>query len=300
MARRSSRFRPFVRAATTGSFATGDLVFDKAGNLYGATQFGGGQGTTCDILYGGNCGTIFELSPPRTKGGEWTETVLHSFAGGTDGAAPNGGLVIDNNGDLYGTTSMGGNQLCNFGNGNVGCGIVFELARLTTGNGLWESEVLHRFTGGSDGANPSAGLTFHGSGLFGVTAGGGTKQDGVVFWISKRRDGGWTGRVIHNFIDNAHGREPSGPVRFDSSGNLYGPAGWGQYFAGVVYRMSPKAGDSPWSYSLPYEFKGSPDGANPYAGLILDNAGNMYGTTGNGGTAQTCQGGCGTVFEIAQ
>jgi len=90
-----------------GYLPSGDLVFDSKGNLYGATAFGGGKGTTCDPYYQ-YCGTVFELSPPKTKGGKWTEKVLHSFAGGTDGANPNGGLVLDNKGAVYGTTYAGG------------------------------------------------------------------------------------------------------------------------------------------------------------------------------------------------
>ena len=89
-------------ASKQGYLPNGDLVFDSAGNLYGATTFGGRRGTTCDDFYGGNCGAVFELSPPRSKGGKWTETVLHSFASGTDGASPNGGLVLDGKGNVYG------------------------------------------------------------------------------------------------------------------------------------------------------------------------------------------------------
>ena len=94
-----------------GLFPWGDLVFDSHGNLYGATQFGGGKGTTCNQYFDGNCGTVFELSPPKQKGGKWTEKILHSFAGGTDGANPNGGLVLDGNGAIYGTTYFGGNEM---------------------------------------------------------------------------------------------------------------------------------------------------------------------------------------------
>jgi hypothetical protein len=87
----------------------GDLVFDSAGNLYGATIFGGGKGTTCDAFYQ-YCGAVFKLSPPQTKGGKWTEKVLHSFVSGSDGANPNGGLALDRQGNVYGTTYFGGNR----------------------------------------------------------------------------------------------------------------------------------------------------------------------------------------------
>jgi hypothetical protein len=136
-----------------------DLVVDKAGNLYGATLFGAGKGTTCDSLYGGHCGTVFKLRPPKQKGGNWTEKVLHQFSGGTDGANPNGGLVLDGKGAAYGTTPIGSNHLCNFGNGNVGCGIAFRLLAPTGKGGGWTEDVVHRFTD-KDGASPNGGLIF--------------------------------------------------------------------------------------------------------------------------------------------
>jgi uncharacterized protein YceK len=293
--------------ADEGYFPNGDLVFDSAGNLYGATIFGGGKGTSCDKFYGGNCGAVFELSPPKTKGGNWTEEMLHAFAGGTagkkfgDGAYPYGGLVFDAKGVIYGTTSFGGNEsgVCQGGNGFSGCGTVFTLKPPTQGSGAWTERILHRFADANDGAGPTGSLTFDAKGHLYGTAGGGIQQDGVVFRLTRKVNGNWAEVVIHAFTDNAHGRGPSGPVTFDSVGNLYGVAGWGQYFAGVVYRLAPKSGRTSWSYSLPYEFNGAPDGAGPEAGLILDRVGNLYGTTQGGGTGQACQGGCGTVFEVS-
>ena len=281
-----------------GDLPTGPLVFDSAGNLYGATEFGGGKGTTCDVFYGGNCGTVFKLSPPKQKGGKWTEKVLHSFAGGTDGAVPNGAPVLDSRGTIYGTTLTGGNQGCknNFG---IGCGTVFEVLPSTKQDGTRTEKMLHRFEDGDDGASPNSGLILDAKGaLYGVAGTGGSQEDGVIFRFTREKDGNWTETVIHAFTDNVHGRGPAGAVRFDSAGNLYGLAGWGQYFAGVVYRLTPKADRNSWSYSLPYEFKGSPDAASPGAGVIFDTDGNLYGTSQGGGTGQACQGGCGAVFEV--
>src|SRR5579863_3296218 len=96
---------------TDGQLPIGDLVFDKQGNLHGATQYGGGYGS-CNPSFYQHCGTVFKLSPPKTKGGKWTEKVLHGFKGGMDGANPNGGLVFDGTGAIYGTTSAGGNTNC--------------------------------------------------------------------------------------------------------------------------------------------------------------------------------------------
>src|SRR3984957_18654661 len=156
-----------------GYVPNGDLVFDSAGNLYGATTFGGGKGTTCNPLYQ-YCGTVFELSPPQHKGGRWTERVLHSFAGGTDGANPNGGLVLDSAGGIYGTTSSGGNRGCKSDSG-TGCGIAFELKLLSKAGDSWSEKMLHRFTDGNDGGGPNGGLIFDAGGaLYGTAGGGGT------------------------------------------------------------------------------------------------------------------------------
>jgi uncharacterized repeat protein (TIGR03803 family) len=122
-------------------------VFDSAGNLYGATVFGGGKGTTCDKFYQ-YCRAVFELSPPKTKGGKWTQKVLHAFASGTDGANPNGGLVPDSKGAVYGTT---------FAGGSGDWGTVFKLGPPKQKGGARSEEVLHRFTDSKDGAQPGAG-----------------------------------------------------------------------------------------------------------------------------------------------
>ena len=159
--------------------------------------------------------------------------------------------------------------------------------------------MLHRFQDGGDGASPNSGLTLGAPGvIYGTAGAGGGQEDGVVFRLTRKKDGHCAEHVVHAFTDNAHGRGPSGPVTFDSAGNLYGPAGWGRYFAGVVYRLAPKAHGDSWEYSLPYEFKGAPDAAYPAARLVFDTAGNLYSTTQGGGSGQACQGGCGTVFEI--
>ena len=283
-----------------GQFPWGDLVFDKKGNLYGATQFGGGKGSTCDPFYQ-YCGTVFELSPPKQKGGAWTEKVLHSFAGGTDGANPNGGLVLDSKGMIYGTTYTGGNQDCQQEGYGVGCGTAFGLQPPTRRGGVWSEKILHRFDDGNDGASPS-GLILDAKGrLYGTAGDGGAQQDGVVFRLTKKKDNRWAEAIAHTFTDKNHGRGPLGPVTFDSAGNLYGLAGWGQYFAGVLYRLAPRAHGNSWRYSLPYEFKGPPDGdvGYPELGVIFDATGDLYGTTQGGGTGQACQGGCGTVFELS-
>jgi len=203
--------------AKQGYFPSGDLVFDGGGNLYGATVFGGDKGTTCDKFYGGQCGVVFELSPPKTKGGQWKEKILHAFSSGTDGANPNGGLVLDIKGNVYGTTAWGGSTGCQ----GPGCGTAFELKPpVKTGDG-WREKILHRFTDGNDGAGPNGGLIFDAKGfLYGAAGGGGSQGSGVIFRLAQAKQGGlWIETVLYSFQAGADGGDPQGLV-FDSLGNL--------------------------------------------------------------------------------
>jgi hypothetical protein len=281
-----------------GYVPIGDLVFDGAGNLYGATLFGGGKGTTCDPYYQ-YCGAAFKLSPPKTKGGTWKEKVLHSFAGGTDGANPNGGLVLDTKGNVYGTTPIGGNQSCNFGHGQIGCGIVFKVSPPAKRGEAWAETVIHRFTGGTDGATPDAGLTPSKDGsLYGPSGGGGKYDRGLVFHLTKTNGGGWMESVLYDFVGNQAGQNP-GQLTFGSDGNLYGAAAGGQSFNGLIFRLTDPAHGNSWRLSVLYNFMPGGDGAGPESGLIFDGAGNLYGTTVVGGGGTGCTNGCGTVYEVS-
>jgi hypothetical protein len=279
--------------AKQGYLPNGSLVFDSAGNLYGATVFGGDRGSTCNIFYGGQCGTVFKLSPPKSKGGKWTEKVLHSFAGISngqqtgDGANPNGGLVLDSKGKLYGTTFIGGYNCPQFQ--GVGCGTVFELKAPKKAGGAWTEKILHRFTDGNDGAGPNGGLIFDAKGsLYGTGGAGGTQDSGVVFRFTQT-SGRWIETVLYSFRGTKDESDPKGLV-FDSLGNLYCPSG------SIVRLKPPKRGEGSWTLSVLYEFQGPPDGSSPLA-LIFGAGGALYGTTLYGGTGQSCQGGCGTIFE---
>jgi hypothetical protein len=284
--------------AEQGYFPNGNLVFDGAGNLYGATTYGGGKGTTCDSFYGGNCGTVFKLSPPKTKGGKWTEKVLHSFASGTDGANPNGGLVLDGGGNVYGTTFGGGNESGECGSG--GCGTAFELKPPTKKHSDWTEKQLHVFADGSDGAEPTGNLIFNAKGsLFGTAQGGNPSGGGIAFQLTANIGGRWKETVLRWFSNNGPGAFTAGLI-FDSSGNLYGPTDEGALFRGTVVRLKrPARQGGMWVPTIPYTFQGSPDGAGPAARLIFDAAGNLYSTTQAGGTGEACQGGCGTVYEAS-
>jgi hypothetical protein len=281
-----------------GYLPNGNLVFDSAGNLYGATIFGGGKGKTCDPFYQ-YCGAVFELSPSKTKGGKWTEKVLHGFASGTDGANPNGGFVLDCKGNVYGTTYGGGGKC-----GGGGCGMVFELKPPTTKSGAWTEKVLHRFSG-QDGGNPAAGVVFDGNGnLYGTTFGGGANHSpwGTVFQLVPHANGRWTKRLLHTFQDGTDGAGPRAGILVGPSSELYGTAsgGGGADFAGTLFRLK-EGSMGGWTFTVLYTFIGvnNRDGAYPSGGILL-NAGSIIGTTEVGGTGPSCQGGCGTVFKAAQ
>jgi uncharacterized repeat protein (TIGR03803 family) len=258
------------------------LVFDSSHiNLYGTTYIGG--------TYNG--GTIFELSPK--KGGGWTHTVLHDFNDDNgDGYDPYAGLVIDAKGNLYGTTYRGGAS---------GLGTVFELKPPAAGKTDWTEHILHSFQGNpTDGANPEAGLSFDGNGnLYGTTVYGDTNglyNAGTVFELSPVAGGGWkyTG-VIWSFSNNGvDGSEPGyGSLVLDKSGNLYGTtSGGGTNFLGTVFELSPKTGGG-WSETILWDFGSGEDGAFPYAGVIFDTSGNLYGTTFQGGEYDD-----GSVFKL--
>jgi len=285
-----------------GYLPVGNLTLDKAGSLYGATEFGGGFGS-CDSPYYQYCGTIFKLSPPKTKGGKWKEKVLYSFKSGTDGANPNGGLVFDSRNAIYGTTSIGGGTNCQSDLG-AGCGIVFELKPPAEKEGRWHEQVLYRFVAGTDGAGPNGGLILDTKGaVYGTTFGGG-RENGTVFRLTPPAKLGlrWGKTLLYVFqsCSNVTGCSPGAGLAIDSAGNLFGTAGGGISRGGVVFRLKRITNSGPWPCSVLYSFTGSPDGYGPDAGLSWDKLGNLYGTTLYGGTGQACQGGCGTIFEATK
>lgn len=276
----------------------GSLVLDAAGNLYGATE-NGGNTTTC--LFG--CGTVFELSAPVVQGGNWTKTTIYTFSGGSDAAIPNAGLVFDSNGNLYGTTGLGG------GVGNCGgvlapgCGAVFELSPPTVQGGAWTETVLYGFTGGSDGALPLAPVVFDGAGnLYGTTNGGGDGIGcnepgcGTVFELTPSGTA-WTEIVLHSFSVSHHdGTGPgTGALLVDTQGRLAGTTvGGGANESGTVFGLQPPIiQGGMWTYTVLYSFGTSNnDGSTPKAGVILA-SGMLYGTTSSGGSNGT-----GTVFQL--
>jgi uncharacterized repeat protein (TIGR03803 family) len=274
----------------------GGLILDSAGNLYGAT-FSGGYGD-CDEVHDG-CGTVFEASP--RENGRWAVKFPYGFDG-PDGAVPVGSLVFDAAGNLYGSSEEGGAQNC----GYMGCGTIFKLTR--DGGDNWTLTNLHYFGDGKRGASPNGNLIFDSIGnLYGTAQYGGVGvcQDGyqgcgAVFELIPSADGKWTYKILHEFEnDGKDGFFPNGTLVLDKAGNLYGSTpygGSGQNCApngcGTVFELTPGA-DGKWTERIVHVFRNDGDGFVPFAGLTADRAGNLYGTTTSGGA----QGG-GTIFEI--
>lgn len=263
----------FPDNATDGYYLQAGLVSDTSGNLYGTTAYGGTYGN----------GAVFELT--LISGGAWTETILHSFNGGTDGRFPQAGLVLDSAGNLYGTTYNGGDYF--------DFGTVYELS--PTAGGSWTETILHSFNDdGTDGINPSASLIFDAKGnLYSTTPYGGAYGAGTAFELIPAAGGAWTEKVLHSFDHNGtEGYSPYERLAFDTSGHLYGATtSGGVYGYGVVFELTPAANRA-WKYLPLHEFRNNPDGYAPFA-LTLDAAGNVYGVTSLGGTHSH-----GTAFEL--
>jgi uncharacterized repeat protein (TIGR03803 family) len=265
-----------------GDIPVGPLVEDKAGNLYGATEFSGD-----------GFGTVFRLSR-RGK-----LTVLHNFSGGVDGSDPAAGITLDAAGNIYGTTFDGGL-------GSQCCGVVFKLD--TDGT----ETVLHTF-GGPDGAGPSSPLLMDSGGnLYGMTEGGGNLDCqgglgcGVVYKLSPNSNGTWAETVLYKFCSASNctdGKFPGGGALIqDAAGNLYGTAieggantsCSGGNGCGVVFKL-----DTSGTETVLHSFAGKTDGNNPI-GVTVDRTGNLYGTAVSGGdTACNPPLGCGTVFKLS-
>jgi hypothetical protein len=205
-----------------GRAPTGYFAFDQKRNLYGTTVQGGAY-QACDI----DCGTVFELSPPAEKGGAWTKTIVHSFGGSNDGTYPYPGVIIDKNGNLYGSTEDDN-------------GMVFEISPPAQSGGPWTETMLHNFTSFPDGSGP-LGLAWGPNGtLFGATWYGGS-GGGTVFQIEPpaQSGGAWTESILYNFAPNdaPNGTQPSSNVIY-KLGGIYGRTFSGGV-GGVVYQVRP-------------------------------------------------------------
>jgi hypothetical protein len=238
-----------------------------------------------------------------------TLTVLHTFTGGADGATPIG-LTQDAAGNFYGTTMDGGSITCTFG-----CGTVYKLVHHGSS---WLMSPIYEFTAADKAFNPQARVVFGPDGsLYGTALNGGSCSlgwCGAVFKLQpplsacKTAICPWHLTVLHNFAAGEDGSSPSSEVAFDPAGNIYGTTLYqgsptcviaGISGCGTVFKLSHNP-DGSWTNTTLYEFQGPNDGAWPYAGVVLDPSGNIYGVTDVGGTGPCDYGwGCGSVFELS-
>ena len=263
----------FTGGADGGNPYLGSLVFDQAGSLYGTAALGGNMTGPCAAHQG--CGVVFKLT---RSGDSWTESVLYSFTGGSDGFFPASGVTFDNKGNLYGTTVWGGYiGPCS----PSGCGVVYELS---PSNGGWTENVPYSFYGNASGSEPFGGVAFDSQGnLFGTTFYGG--KGGTIYELSPSK-GGWTYGMVSNI---PYGNGSLTGVAIDAADNLYGVL-----FSGSIYEVSKSGGG--WTFTVLHNVSGS-DGDEPEGLPVIDAAGNLYGTTVQGGTQ--CQPyGCGTAWQI--
>jgi uncharacterized repeat protein (TIGR03803 family) len=257
----------FHQDGTDGTDPKGGLVFDASGNLYGTTSLGG------PVKYG----IVFELTP--TGGGMWTEKTVHNFIY-TDGHAPFTGVTFDAFGKLFGTANAGG---------AFNHGAVFELT--PNANGSWGEKVLRNFNQEGDGPHGALVLDSAGN-VYGTTYSGGTYGLGSVFELTPKADGTWTEKVLHSFGNPMDGAYLEAGVILDAAGNIYGTTyGGGAHSEGTVFEITRDG--TGWTEKILYSFNsGTPDGQLPQGGVIFDSAGNLYGTTTQGGM------GWGTIFEL--
>jgi uncharacterized repeat protein (TIGR03803 family) len=269
--------------ANNGAYPVAGLVADAKGNLYGTTELAGAKGA----------GIVYELTP--NSDGTWTFTLLHTFDISSEGGDPLAGLVFDNAGNLYGTTSIGGPN---------DAGSVYQLTPTSTG---WSFKVIYAFSQGRNAGFPGGPLLFDGKNTLYGTASGGSKMCtfgcGTVYQLKQSKNGIWNEKVIYRFQEGKGGYIPAGGVIRDSSGNLYGTTllgGLSQCDAGcgTIFKLSPSGNG--WKESTLYRFKSKKDGYQSYGGLAVDKSGALYGATSLGGDVN-CNppNGCGTVFRLS-
>ena len=250
------------------------VTVDREGNLYG-TAVTGGSGS-CE----GGCGVAYKLT---NSGGTWTQTVIHAFTGGDDGSGPGARVTVDQAGNVYGMAPTGGAN---------GLGTIYKIHQAQ--DGTWVLKVIHTFTGGADGSTGSAGrmILRHGR-LYGAATTGGTYGSGVVFELTPTQVGEWDFKTLYSFRGQPDGSFPYGALLFDASGNIYGTTYYGgANNIGAVYQLAPRV-NGEWKERVLYGFQGGTDGNSPISNLVFDRAGNLYGTTSEGGL------GTGTIFKLS-
>ena len=248
------------------------VSIDRQGNLYG-TAVTGGSGS-CE----GGCGVVYKLT---NSGGTWTQTVIHAFTGGDDGSGPGARVTVDRSGNMYGMAPDRWH--------------IWRRHDLQNSSTRWELDfqVIHTFTGGADGSSGSAGrmLLSHGR-LYGAATAGGLYGAGVVFELTPTAVGEWDFRTLYSFHGQPDGSFPYGALLRAPSGKVYGTTYYGGANGiGAVYELSPRP-TGEWDERVIYSFQNGSDGNSPISNLVHDAAGNLYGTTSEGGL------GSGTIFKL--
>ncbi|HWY21906.1 MAG TPA: choice-of-anchor tandem repeat GloVer-containing protein [Candidatus Acidoferrum sp.] len=273
----------FTSAGTDGRLPNAAVVINSQGTIYGVTQQGGAW----------DSGVIYQVKPGT--GGTFTETVLYSFGNNQDASTPNGPLVLDSTGNLYGVTSLGGafNQ-----------GTVYKFIPPAKAGGKGTESILFSFGGGSlsSGITPVGDIVFDTAGnLYGVTtAGGNGVGDGVVYQLQPAT-GAWIENVLLDF-NGTTGRNPAAGLTFNpANGSLYGTTSAGNPMkagSGIVFQLTPPAvKGGAWTETTLYDFTFFVNGALPAGRILIDSSGNLDGTTLNGGL-YGCDGYCGVVYQV--
>jgi len=267
-----------------GASPNTDLVFDSQGNLYGTTA-GGGQ----NRCYSG-CGIVFRLTP--NSNGTWTESIIYAFAGAPDGANPASAVILDNNGNIYGTTAYGGTEPCEKGGHFSGCGSLYELT--PNSGGGWTETLpynFHRFQGTA--RTPSGGLLLTADGqLLGSSSIGGDRV-GALFQLQETKKG-WEQTVLYRFYGSPDGESPVGRLVIGPNGEVYGATANGGsnaiQYNGTVFELEHVNGR--WKERV--LFNANSAAYSPQAGPTVDSQGHLYGTFAGGGQG----GNFGAVYEI--
>jgi uncharacterized repeat protein (TIGR03803 family) len=256
-----------------GASPQGSLVMDAAGHLYGEALGGGRLG--CRDSGSTGCGLIYELSPPSSGTGPWTETIVYEFQPGGDGWEPVGGMAMDSSGALYGATLNGGSAQANYGT-------VFRLTPPSVPGNQWTETILHVFGGTDDGRQPYGGPILDAAGnLYGLTnLGGRPGCEGTAYELSPPNEpgGNWAETILHNFRVSTDGWNPTGSLTFDRFGNLYGTTYNGvKDGQGTLFSLTPPAspgGD--WKETIIVQYTG-PNGAYPYRmSTVFDSEGTLW------------------------
>lgn len=264
---------------TDGGGPGNGLILDKSGALYGAAYQGGASGF----------GAVFQLKPPASPGGAWTENVLFSFAGRRSGANPHPPLTFGGQGQLYGVA----------GGGSPGYGVVFELTPPAGGTGPWTEKVLHQFMGAGDGATPAGAVVMGSHGiLYGMTNFGGAYNAGTVYQVKppSQAGGAWAETVLYSFNNSNDGSFPVGALVFNPSGTAFGTtSAGGKAGFGTVFQLTPpSAAGGAWTETVLYSFLNGIDGSSPTGTLVFGPGGALYGTTAVGGAKSD-----GTIFQLS-